>query len=235
MSPWAAVRDFKSLGKTHKLPCTGDCYSAFSPDQTARCQEDICPFSPVTVFINTAVFNLFYPVSSFLLSLRYVLTHVHTHRIQDVDRAIAERSQPQEEVYKNHRIMSHRRVQSSSPKEGPSPKSDQAAGDHVQSTSEYPHGQIFHRIMQELKLLSWDMDQGWKVATQPRVFCYFAPLHCFPFPPSAESGSSQYHFSWHLSLLHGHDASLFPAAALLASLLPADTLSLNPTAWELWQ
>ena len=131
-----------------------------SPDQTVWLQQEIHPFSPVTVFINTAVLNLFYPVPSFLLSLRYVLTHVHTHTIQEVGGAIAGRSQPQEEVYKNHKIMSNGRVQSGSYKEGPSPKSDQAAADHVQSTSEYPHGQIFHRIMQELKLLSWDIYQG---------------------------------------------------------------------------
>lgn len=56
--------------------------------------------------------------------------------------------------------MSSGRVQPGSFKEGPSPKSDQAAGAHVQLTSEYPHQQIFHSIMQEPNLLSWDMDQG---------------------------------------------------------------------------
>lgn len=133
----------------------------------------------------------------------------------------------------NHRIKSKGRVQSGSSKERPSPKSDQAARDHSQLTSEYPHGQIFHSIMQELKLLTWDMDQGWKVTTQLNDFCYFAPLHCFPFTPSAELGSSQYHFSWHLSLLHGHITSLLPAVALVASLLSTDARSLNLAAWEL--
>lgn len=180
--PRAAVKDFKSLGKTYKLPCMGDCSLLSLP---TRLQREMCFFSPVTVFINTAVLKLFYPFPSFLLSLRRVLTLAHTHnkgcRWSNRRKALVIR-----EGIQNHRIMLNKRVSFDSSKEGPGPKSDQAARDHIQLTSKQTHRQIFHRNMQKLKPLIWYVDQGLKgdrplspILSAVLLLCtasYFLPL-----------------------------------------------------------